>query len=339
MSAVNFNWEKDARVGALDRKAARQRIRKGSKCHKAYPHECRPSCFAHCWEGLNQVLKAHKHLMGNELGQTTIFLAESGTGKTTAIKALIFGDTGVKPKRSLTVRFSMVERSTNRMGNEQQILDRVADLVDCPKAGKNVSPHELADFLVSAVTRDEKTTIAAAQSILPSISKLGSSFMSMLRGEAVYGGGEEDEDVPRPVKITALPNEDKKPSKKQWPIILFDDVNFDFEQGGLFATFLYVVAQQASGLEMICYVVTKERRIAYLIWQANGGNWIQPHEALKERHAGRARSLQDLAALDTNLLPDDLGVLNPQTVPKDCFFQVGPFHIRQGGHGGSDVQR
>jgi hypothetical protein len=270
------------------------------------------------------VLTAHKHLMGNEHGQTAIFLAKAGTGKTTAIKALIFGDTGVKPERSLTVRFSRVGIGTNQM-NEQQILDRVADLVYCPKAGNNVTPHELADFLVGAVTRDEKTTIAAAQSILSSISKLESSCMSMCRGEAVCGGDEKDKDGPRPVKITALPNEDKIPSKKRWPIILFDDVNFDFEYHGLFATFLYNVAQQASGLEMICYVVTTERRIAYLIWQANGGNWIQPHEALTERHAGRARSLQDLAALDNNLLRNDLRVLNSEKVPEDWFFKSDPF--------------
>jgi hypothetical protein len=149
--------------------------------------------------------------------------------------------------------------------------------------------------------------------------------MSMCRGEAVCGGDEEDEDGPRPVKITALPNEDKKPSKKQWPIILFDDVNFDFEQGGLFSTFLYVVAQQASGLEMICYVVTEERRVAYLIWQLNGGNWIKSHVASEERHAGQARSLQDSTALDTNLLPNDLGVLNPREVPKGWFFKSDPF--------------
>jgi hypothetical protein len=211
------------------------------------------------------------------------------------------------------------------MGNEQQILDRVADLVDCPKAGNNVSPYELADFLVGAVTRDEKTTIAAAQSILPSISKVGSSFMSMCRGEAVCGGDEEDEDGPRPVKIIALPKEYLEPSKKQWPIILFDDVNFDFEQRGLFSTFLYAVAQQASGLEMIFYVVTTERRVAYMIWQLNGGNWIQSHEALQEHHSGRAQSLEDLAELDTKLVSDDLKVLNARKVPKNWFFKSDPF--------------
>ena len=62
-----------------------------------------------------------------------------------------------------------------------------------------------------------------------------------------------------------------------------------------------------------------------MVWQENGGNWIQPHEALKERHAGQARSLQNLEELDTKLGPNDLEVLNPDKVPKDWFFNAEPF--------------
>jgi hypothetical protein len=90
MSAVNFNSEKDAGVGALDRKTAKQRIRQGSKCHKAYPHESRPSCFAH-WEGLDEALKGHKHLMANQLGQTAIFWQNRGLGKQQLSKLLFSG--------------------------------------------------------------------------------------------------------------------------------------------------------------------------------------------------------------------------------------------------------
>ena len=90
-------------------------------------------------------------------------------------------------------------------------------IVQRTAAEKNVLPRELADFLVSAVTRDETNTLAAAQSTVPSIilkqlSKLGSSFMSLSRGESVCGSDEENEDV-----------------------------------------HLYHVAQQTSALEVICY--------------------------------------------------------------------------------------
>jgi hypothetical protein len=326
MSAVDFNSEKDAGVGALDRKAANQRIRKGSFCHQAYPPESRPDCFAH-WEGLHKVLTAHKHLLANQNGQAAIFLAESGSGKSTAIKALIHGDTGVKPKRSLTVRFASCRTgiSPNGITDEQKVLDNVAHNVGFPFAGLHVNDNELADFLVSAVTKEEKTEVAVPQSILQSISKLGSFFMSMSRGEAFCGGDEEGEDGPLPVKITALPNEDTVPSDKQWPIILFDDVNFDFEQGGLFSNFLYNVAQRANSQRVICYIVTKERRVAYLIWQANGGNWMQPHAAVKEIHDGQTQTLEELAALDTHLLPIDLECLNSRKVPKNWFFKSDPF--------------
>lgn len=272
--------EKDAGKAALERKAAKQRIRRGSKFHRSYPNAgaMKPIAF---WPGLEATLDHHRALLRNTgEGKLVILFGESGGGKTSAIKAIIHGKTGIKPERSLMVRFV----SFNGIAEEQAVLNRMAkELRFHVEENVDVDYAELAQFVVDAVIKDEKEGIAAFQDVvMPSLKKLGSSFLSMCGAKETW---EDEEEPPRPMEIIGIPLGQTKTMRNGHtkPIILFDDVNRTIQKDGPLGNFFYTVASLAQDNNVICYIITQTRQTAYRIWQKNGGNWIAPHQAVVGR--------------------------------------------------------
>ena len=251
-----FKDDKDNVVEVGVRKNAKHRIRKGSYFHKTYPVLHREYPYAY-WAAISAALSFHRTLLNNShQGLLVVLFADSGTGKTSAIKALIHGKTGVKPLRSLTLRFI----SFNCEGSEQSKLNTLAKRIGFPlEDGKDVAPGDLAQFVVEAVTGEEKAVLAAAQAFLPAIKKLGLSMC----GSADLGA--EDNGIPLPFEIMRLPVDDRTMANariRTKPIILFDDVNSPLEKNGPFGSFIYGVSQLCQESNVICYVLTNNRQAA-----------------------------------------------------------------------------
>ena len=311
--AVDLNREKDAGFDLMKRKGAKQAIRAGSKKHVSYPSTHKPRSFSF-WTGLDEILQEHKTLLRGSDGQTVILLGDPGTGKTASVKGIIHGDTGLKPERSLTIRFAQIATSTTAdTESEEAVLARIADLVGFPD--EKIRPASLADFVMAGVLKEEKKGIAAAQKILPVLESAGKSAANMFCGSA--GDVDENEEA-LAVKISALPAEYKNQEPEPWPIILLDDVNNSLITDGPIAHFIYNLAQSANGNRVIVYIITNNRETAYKIWQINGGNWIRPHFAVKD-DVEKEDTLEEWAQHDRKLEMTMLNELQTHKIPSFIF--------------------
>lgn len=312
--ALDFNREKDAGVDVMKIKAAKQAIRAGSKKHASYPSTHKPRSFSF-WTGLDKILQEHKTLLRGSEGQTVILLGDPGTGKTASVKGIIHGDTGVKPERSLTIRFAQISTSTTAdTKSEEAVLARIANLVGFPD--EKILPASLADFVMEGVLKEEKKGIAAAQSILPVLESAGKYAANMLLCGSAENVDEDEEALA--VKISALPADYKNKEQEPWPIILLDDVNSSLITDGPVAQFIYSLAQAANGHCVIVYIITNNRETAYKLWQINGGNWIRAHHAVKD-DVEKEDTLEKWAKHETKLKMTMLSELQTHEIPSFIF--------------------
>ena len=319
----NFRDEVDAAEQVLTRKTAKRKyIRKGSKFHRQYPASSVKYPFAF-WAGLDRTLIAHRTLLNNgPEGKLVVFYGEPGTGKSSGIQALIHGNTGMKPNRSLTIRFIAFYGEPD----EQQVLNELAELLGFPvEEGKDVKYLDLATFIVDAVKKDEKRGIAAAQSFSSGLASLWESCTSMCGAKATLES--EDDQLPRPMDILAIPDEYRQEhaTGQTKPIIVIDDVNRVIESNGVLANFFYTLGSLCHDQNVICYVITQNRLTAYRIWQMNGGNWIAPHQAVSQIINPIPASIADWAkGYESELTTSEVKSLRPEKIPnfhfpKDAF--------------------
>lgn len=311
-----FQDEKEAGKALIERKAGKQRIRRGSKFHRSYPDAGTVKPFAF-WAGIEETLNHHRALLRNTgEGKMVVFYGEPGGGKTSAIKAIIHGNTGVKPERSLTVRFV----DFLGISDEQALLNRMAEILHFQvEEGADALYADLAKFVVDAVIRDEKKGLSAFQdTLVPAFQKLGSSFLSMCGAKETW---EDEEDPPRPLDIIGIPAAQTKgiQSGRTKPIVVFDDVNRNIHPDGPLANFFYAAAAYAQDNDVICYVITQNRLTAYRIWQKNGGNWIAPHRAVSN-DVPRSDTLAEWASKhEKKLEKKEVEALDKKKIPRFFF--------------------
>jgi GTPase SAR1 family protein len=85
-----------------------------------------------------------------DIGKSFILCGDSGSGKSTAVHALVHGKSGHQPDRSLTIRF----KTLNLQESEKIMIERMKRLPHIEREQKSVI--DLAFFVLDSVVKNEK---------------------------------------------------------------------------------------------------------------------------------------------------------------------------------------
>lgn len=279
------------------------------------------------WHGVQVVLDEHKAMCRATQGQgnTIILCGRAGSGKSSAVEAVVRGVTGVQPERALIVKF---HRSTGLPENQ-----KLEQMYTTFGLGKDTTPNAFGEFLVDSVWKKEKATIKAFRSAGNSVAK---SIQDRTDGNCCAPKTDEvmDDEIKddgggkQIIPIFGLPVAeavDFGNSKRN--VLVLDDLNDPLDAKGPMAQFLLSVAECGRDNGVLSYMITNSQFVAYQIWQLNGGNKFYPLPSTFVQLHPRPSTWKEWAKRDGTLPPALIKRLQTEGPEKVPYFalNVKPF--------------